>query len=115
MIPLSEFIAINEEITQLCEAETSFFTDEQIEKAEYFDMKWDPVSFKTALHIYDVNGEPLASVQFEDADLAIEYAQDVFEFDEEDWRNIDSYAWANNGNTKLREYEVRQDDGTSDV
>lgn len=115
MISLQEHITINEDLQRLCESEQTSFTDEQIEKAEYFDLKWNPTSFKTALHIYDADGQSLASVEFEDADVAIEYAMDIFEFEEDDLRDIDSYAWANDGNTELREYEALQDVGTSDA
>jgi hypothetical protein len=114
MLTLTEHIEINEEVQRIVESEQTSFTDEQIDKAEYFDLKWNPVSFKTALHIYDAAGLSLASVEFDDADVAIEYAMDVFEFDEEDLRDIDSYAWANDGNTELREYDALADDGTSE-
>lgn len=114
MLGLQEYININEAVDRLVESEQTMFTDEQIEKAEFFDLKWNPVSFKTALHVYDINGESLGSVEFEDEDVAIEYAMELFEFEEEDLRDIESYAWANDGNTELREYEVTQDVGTSD-
>ncbi len=114
MLGLEQYIQINEAVDRLVESEATTFTDEQIEKAEFFDLKWNPVSYKTALHIYDMNGEPLGSVEFEDEDIAIEYAMEIFEFDEEDLRDIESYAWANDGNTELLAYDVLQDDGTSE-
>jgi len=113
MLPLTEFVQIQEDVQRLVESEQTFFTDEQIDLAEYFDLKYNPVSANTALCIYDADGQQLASVEFEDADIAIEYAMDIFEFEEDDMRDVDSYAWANDGNTDLRSYEVNQEAGTN--
>lgn len=113
MLPLTEFVQIQEDVQRLVESEQTFFTDEQIDLAEYFDLKYNPVSCNTALCIYDADGQQLASVEFEDADIAIEYAMDIFEFEEDDMRDVDSYAWANDGSTELRSYEVNQETGTN--
>jgi hypothetical protein len=113
MLQLNEFIEIQEKVESLCEAEQSFFTDEQVDAAEFFDLKWNPVSCCTVFSIYNEAGEKLASIEFEDEDIALEYATSMFEFDEEDYRDLDSYAWANDGK-EMREYSVMQDDGTSD-
>jgi hypothetical protein len=113
MIPLKEHLLIEAELNNLMEADVvPQFTDEQIEKAEYFDLKWNAVTGKTMLCIYDENGEGLASVGFDDAEIAMAYAEEVFDMDEEDSMDMLSYAWTDN--LEDRVYDALQDDGTSE-
>lgn len=113
MLQLNEFIQIDEMVEELFEATQAMFTDEQIDAAEFFNLKWNPVSGQTELTVYDVNGEALASVGFDDPDIAIAVVEDLFELDEEDLLDLESYAWA--GDVENRVYQYNQDDGTSDL
>lgn len=112
MISLHEHIQIEEGI-QLLEGEQTEFTEEQYEKAEQYDLKWNPVSGNTILSIYDGAGLKLGDVEFEDAEIAIAFVEEYFELDEEDLRDLESYAWASDDNLEDREIEAMQDDGTS--
>jgi hypothetical protein len=114
MLPLNEFIELQEDLNLVLESEQTEFTDEQIEKAEYFDLKWNPVSGGTKLCIYDESGEALAFVEYPDEDIAIEMALEMFDFDEEDVRDMESYRWANSDNLDDRKWDALQDDGTSE-
>jgi hypothetical protein len=113
LLQLQEFIDINEDLDLVLESEQTQFTDEQLEKAEYFELKWNPVSGGTKLHIYDEAGEPLGSVEYPDEDVAIEMALELFDFEEDDLYDMESYAWANDDIQGTREWEALQDDGTS--
>lgn len=99
MLTLNEYIDINEQVSALVESEQSFFTDEQIEAASYYDLKFNPVSFMTVLSLHNEAGETLASVDFEDADVAIAYIEDTFDLEEGELEYLDSYAWANEAPT----------------
>lgn len=110
IMSLNEFIAIDEQVSMLVEGESPVFTDEQIEKAEYYDLKWNPVSGNTELRIFDVAGQPLATVEFEDPEIAIEFVQEVFELDEDDVHDLENYAWADGFDDRV--YNALQDDGT---
>lgn len=97
MLKLSEHLLITEEVDRLVESEQTEFTDEQIDKAAFYNLKWNPVSAKTILALYGEDGLQLSSVEFDDADVAIEYIQDIFDLDEDELEELDSYSWANDG------------------
>lgn len=113
MIDLKEYSKIYEEVERLVESEQTFFTDEQIDQAEFYELKWNPVNFKTAIHIFDSAGQPIASVEFDDAEYAMEYVESIFELDEEDLLSLNSYQWASD--IENRVYAALDDDGTSDA
>lgn len=108
MTNFREYVRINEQVNIICESEQTFFTDEQIEKAEYYDIQWNPVSANIDLRIFDEGGNGLGSVEFEDADLAIEYIETIFELDEEDRIDLNSYKWASSAEDRV--YHSIQDD-----
>ena len=99
MLTLNEYIEIQEHVNTLVESEQSFFTDEQIDQAAYYDLKFNPVSFMTVLSLHNEAGETLASVDFEDADVAIAYIEDTFDLEDGELEYLDSYAWANEAPT----------------
>lgn len=108
MLPLETYIQLQEQADRLTESEQTFFTDEQIEKAEFFNVKWNPVTGKTELYVYDANGEGLGSVDFDDEELAIAHIVEVFDLEEDDLLDLESYAWANDIDSKV--IEVALDD-----
>lgn len=112
MISLNEHIEINR-VINLVEGEQTEFTEEQFEKAEYFDLKWNPVTANTILCIYDESGLKLGEVEFEDAEVAIAFVEEYFELDEEDIRDLESYAWASEDNYDDRVSHAIEDEGTS--
>jgi len=114
MLTLNEHLEISR-VVQLFEGEQTEFTDEQFERAEYYDLKWNPVSGNTILSIYDESGLKLGEIEFEDADIAIEFVDEYFDLDEEDLRDLQSYSWADDGdNYDDRVKNAVADDGTSD-
>lgn len=115
MLTLNEHLEVSR-VVNLMEGEQTEFTDEQLELAEFYEMKFNPVSGNTILSVFDESGLKLASVEFEDADVAIAFVEEYFELDEDDLRDLDSYAWANDGedNYDDRLQNAVADDGTSD-
>lgn len=114
MLTLREHLEVNEAIN-LMEGEQPEFTDEQLDKAEYYELKWHPVSANTILSLFDEAGEKLGEMEFEDADIAIAFVEEYFELEEDDIRDLESYAWANPENYDDRVIDTMQDDGTSDA
>jgi len=101
MITLQEHIEISEKVLMF-EGEAPAFTEEQLEAAEFYQLKWNAVSGDTELYLYDVNGEGLGSVSFEDADIAIAFVEEYFDLDEDDILDLESYAWADDDPVQTR-------------
>ncbi len=70
------------------------FTDDVIEKGEYYAIEEDPVTLFTVVTIYDANGAAIASAKVEDMDAAIVYMEEVFELDPVELAEIDPVAAA---------------------
>lgn len=72
------------------------FTDDVIEKGEYYDIEEDPITLLTIVTIYDTNGAAIATAKVEDMDTAIVYMEEVFELEQIDFDDIDPVAAAVN-------------------
>lgn len=94
MLSLNEHLQIDETLS-LFEAEETSFTDQQLDAAEFYIFKLNPVSFGTEVTLYDAQQQPLGTMSFEDADIAIAFIEDLFDLDPEDLDYLESYAWAN--------------------
>lgn len=79
-LTLKEYIQVD----SLCEAWNTEFTDDQIESAEYFNIKYNAVSGKYMLVLYDVQGEPIGSVEYDDVDLMMAFIEEYFDLGEDD-------------------------------
>lgn len=112
MLTLSEHIEIEEKL-KLFEGESSIFTDEQLDAAESYEMKWVPYTGQTELYLYDVDDNGLGSVTFDDADIAIAFLEEYFELDDEELDDLESYSWAT-GVELDDDDEDYQDDGDED-
>lgn len=111
MISLKEHIQITQAV-HLMEGESPVFTSEQLECAESYALKWNPISGMTVLCLYDAQGQGLGSMEFEDPDVAIAFVEEYFDLDDEDLADLESYEWAND-NYDDRVNDALADDGTS--
>lgn len=94
MISLKEHIEITR-VVQLMEGESPQFTDEQLAAAEFYTLKWNPVSGNTKLCLYNAGGEGLGDMEFEDPDVAVAFVEEFFDIDDDETAELESYAWAN--------------------
>ena len=94
MLTLEESVEIHDKV-RLFEGEAPYFTDEQMDKAEDFDIRLNPVTFGVDVTLYGAGEQSLGTVSFEDADIAIVFIEELFELDPEDLEWLESYAWAN--------------------
>lgn len=72
------------------------FTDDLIDKAEYYDIEEDEVTLQTTVTIYDINGVALATATVEDYDMAVSYMEEMFDLEEYDPDEVDKEAAAVN-------------------
>jgi hypothetical protein len=92
VIGLKEHIEISDKVN-LMEGESPQFTDEQLDAADYYQLKWNAVSGNTVLSLYDANGDGLGSVEFEDADVAVAFIEEYFDLDEDELEKLENYSW----------------------
>ena len=111
MISLTEHIEITR-VVQLMEGESPSFTAEQLQAAEFYTLKWNPVSGNSKLCLYNADSEQLGDMEFEDPDVAIAFVEEFFDIDDEETAELESYAWAN---VDDRIQSALADDGTSDA
>lgn len=111
MISLREHAEISR-VVKLMEGESPHFTDEQLDAAESYALKWNPVSGNTILCLYDAADLCLGTMEFEDADVAIAFIEEYFDLDDDEMSYIESYDWAND-NYDDRVLNALADDGTS--
>lgn len=112
MISLKEHAEISR-VMNLMEGESPQFTDEQLDAAESYALKWNPVSGNTILCLYDATDMCLGNMEFEDADVAIAFVEEYFDLDDDDLADLESYDWAND-NYDDRVVDASQADGASD-
>lgn len=94
MLTLQESMEIHEKFKSLLiEGEQTEFTDQQLDDAEFYIFKLNPVSYNTEVTLYNASEEPLGTVSFEDADIAIAFIEELFELEPEDMTYLDSYGW----------------------
>lgn len=113
MISLKEHIEITR-VVQLMEGESPQFTDEQLQAAEFYTLKWNPVSGNTKLCLFNAASEQLGDMEFSDPDVAIAFVEEFFDIDDDEAADLESYAWAND-NYDDRVQNALADDGTSDA
>ncbi len=70
------------------------YTDDVIDKAEYYDIEEDVVTLQTRVTIYDADGAVLSTAVVEDYDIALIYMEEVFDLEEIDHDETDSAAAA---------------------
>lgn len=113
MISLKEHIEISR-VVQLMEGESPQFTEDQLQAAEFYTLKWNSVSGNTKLCLFNAASESLGDMEFEDPDVAIAFVEEFFDIDDEETANLESYAWANDVYDD-RLANAQADDGTSDA
>jgi hypothetical protein len=111
MLSLQDYTLINEEIEHLFEGELMQFSDDQIVQAEYYDIKWNPVSGKTEVNLYNSEAAPLGTMAFDDADIAIEFIEDNFDIDDDDVEELENYSWADNYDDRIYDTVYNPADG----
>jgi len=87
------------EHVQLKEAVQSMdlqFTDDVIDKAEYYDIDEDETTLQTTVTIYDANGGVLTTANVEDYDVAMAYMEDMFDLEPYEADEADDDAAAGN-------------------
>ena len=87
------------EHVQLKEAVQSMdlqFTDDVIDKAEYYDITEDETTLQTIVTIYDANGCVLTTANVEDYDVAMAYMEDMFDLEPYEADEADDDAAAGN-------------------
>jgi hypothetical protein len=94
MLNLNEYTEIHEKM-KLFEGESTEFTDQQLDDAEFYQFKLNPVSYCTEVTLYNVAEEPLGTVSFEDADIAIAFIEELFDLEPEEAKSLENYDWAN--------------------
>lgn len=94
MLNLNEYTEIHEKM-KLFEGESTEFTDQQLDDAEFYQFKLNPVSYCTEVTLYNAAEEPLGTVSFEDADIAIAFIEELFELDPEEAEGLENYDWVN--------------------
>lgn len=94
MLNLNEYTEIHEKM-KLFEGESTEFTDQQLDDAEFYQFKLNPVSYCTEVTLYNAAEEPLGTVSFEDADIAIAFIEELFDLEPEEAESLENYDWAN--------------------
>lgn len=93
MLTLKEYT----ELTRVDEAWSTSFDDRAIEAAEYFTLTYNPYSLNTVVRLLDEYHKSLGEVEFEEAEMAGAFLEEVFDLDDETVEWIYSYTWANDG------------------
>jgi hypothetical protein len=86
----------HQEINEAIQSIDAQFTDDIIDKAEYYDIEEDEVILMTTVTIYDVNGGVLTTANVEDYDTAYTYMEDMFDLEPLDDEEVDPDAAAIN-------------------
>ena len=94
MLTLTEHKQIAETVSSLDDQ----FTDEIIDKAEFFDIEEDEITLQTVVTLYDINGAVLTTAVVEDYDYAMAYLEEVFELEYNDPSETDPQAAASASN-----------------
>lgn len=94
MITLSEHLEISEKM-KLLEGESPDFSDEQLDNAAFYKLRFNPVTGNTELYLYDDAEQGLGHTEFEDAEIAIAFIEELFDLDDEDLADLNDYTWAN--------------------
>jgi len=92
MLTLNEYKEIKEAVQSL----DLQFTDDVINKAEYYNIEEDEVEMQTIVTVYDANGGVLVTANVEDYDMAIAYMEDMFDLEEYSSEEADDDAAAGN-------------------
>lgn len=68
-------------LSEAVDAMDDIFTDDIIDKGEFFDIEEDPVTLQTTVTIYDANNNALSTATVDDYDVALTYLEDVFDLE----------------------------------
>jgi hypothetical protein len=79
LISLKEYIEIN----NLCESFDSTFTDEQIELADMYSVKFNEVSQVYSLTLYNVAGDVIGTVDYPDPDILMAFIEETFDIEDD--------------------------------
>lgn len=90
MLTFQEHAQLNE-VVQTMDLQ---FTDDLIDKAEYYDIKEDEITLQTTVTLYDSNGGVLTTATVEDYDTAVSYMEEVFDLEEYDPEDSDKQSAA---------------------
>lgn len=90
MLSLHEHAEITEAISTLDDQ----FTDDVIDKAEFYDVEEDVVTLQTKVTVYDDTGAVLSTCTVEDYDTAMAYMEEMFDLEPIDHDDTDSEAAA---------------------
>ena len=81
-------------LSEMVQSMDAQFTDDVIDKAEYYDLEEDEVTLQTTVTIYDANGGVLTTATVEDYDMAQAYLEDHFDLEEFDPEDAEADAVA---------------------
>ena len=90
MLSITELAELNEAVQSM----DAQFSEDAIERAEYFDIEEDPVTLQTTVTLYDANGGVVTTANCEDYDTALYYMEEVFDLDFNDSEESDDQAAA---------------------
>jgi hypothetical protein len=92
MLTLNEYKEIKEAVQSL----DLQFTDDVIDKAEYYNIEEDEVEMQTIVTVYDANGGVLVTANVEDYDMAVAYMEDMFDLESSNPEEANDDAAAGN-------------------
>lgn len=69
-------------LSEMVQSMDAQFTDDIIDKAEYYDLEEDEGTLQTTVTIYDANGGVLTTATVEDYDMAQAYLEGTFDLEE---------------------------------
>jgi hypothetical protein len=90
MLTMNEYKMLQETVQSM----DAQFTDDAIDKAEFYDIEEDPITLQTTVTLYDINGGILTTAVVEDYDSALAYLEDEFDLEEYDPEDTDAAASA---------------------
>ena len=85
-VPLDEVLTIDEqiEVDMSIDEIDQILTDEIIEQAEYYEIVEDEETWVTTVTLFDMDGEELVAVEFDDYDVAVAVMEEIFDLDYDD-------------------------------
>lgn len=83
-------------LSEMVQSMDAQFTDDIIDKAEYYDIEEDEITLQTTVTIYDANGGVLTTVTVEDYDMAETYLEDMFDLEPYEPSDANDEAAASN-------------------
>lgn len=123
LLSLRESIEINE-TAEILDFNYPGFDEDVANKTQGYKIRWNPVSGNTVVALYDEADQHLVSIEFDDADIAIGFLEEMFELDDEELAWLEDYGWVEetkddvpattDDNLEDRVINTLSDDGTSE-